>query len=569
MELLKDFLADKLIGMNDILSYAPFVYKHYNKNYMSLKRQIHHLLNGKQKSISSATIVLAVTFALSAILGFLRSRFLYSRFFTCCVQELDAYNAAFRLPDLVFKLLVSGALSASFIPVFASYLHQDKNKANQIASTVINLLFLVFIFICLVLYLYARPLSGLVAKGFSPDQLDLMARLSRVLLLAQIFFLVSNFFTAILQVKQHFVIPALSPLVYNLFIILSIFTLTPHFGIQGVVYGAVIGAFFHFLIQFPLVRRSGFNYSLIIRYRLSGVREIIRLMIPRTIAIGLSDIQNAIVNLYFASTLSSGSISLFDLAYQIINLPSRIFATTVGQASLPILSRAVAQNNLDRFRRIVNRALIQSLYIATPIAILILVQRLTIIRLAFGARQFPWSASIQTAKILAFLLPIIVCQTITQILIRAFYAIHNTKTPLYISLVSLFFNLLANFYLINYTNLGILGLSLAVSIREVVQCFGLLAMFIRAVDGLDWNSFFSKLLKIFVTSSLSGFCAWGLIKILDFSIFNTSRAIPLVILFFVSSLIFILIYLNLSRLFHTNDDFDYRYYLKQFKRFLS
>ena len=536
---------------------------------MNLKIRINQILNGKQKSIFSATIVLAVTFALSALMGFLRSRFLYSRFYACCTADLDAYNAAFRLPDLIFKLLVSGALSASFIPVFSSYLHRSKTKANQIASTVINLLFLLFILVCIFVYFFARPLSGLVAKGFSPDQLDLMANLSRILLLAQIFFLISNFFTAILQVKQHFVVPALAPLFYNFFIILAIFTLGPRFGIYGVVYGVVVGAFFHLIIQIPLIRRSSFHYSLIFYHRLAGVREIVRLMIPRALAIGLSDIQNAVVNLYFASTFSSGSISLFDLANQIINLPSRIFATTVGQASLPVMSRAVAQKRLDSFRQIVSRALIQSLYIAIPVTALILVQRLTIIRLAFGARQFPWSASLTTAKILAFLLPSIICQTITQILIRSFYAMHNTKTPLYISLVSLIINFTANIYLNHYTSLGVLGLALAVSLRELVQSLGLLFMFIKIVNGFNWSSFFVKIAKISLTSVVSGFFAWLSIKLLDLFILNTSRTLPLLLLFCLSSFFFALIYLFFSRLFAINKYFDFSYHLAKLKHFLS
>jgi putative peptidoglycan lipid II flippase len=292
-------------------------------------------------------------------------------------------------------------------------------------------------------------------------------------------------------------------------------------------------------------------------------------MIPRALAIGLSDIQNAIVNLYFASTFSSGSISLFDLAYQIINLPSRIFATTVGQASLPVLSRAIAQKKIDSFRQIVERSLVQSLYIAVPITVLILIQRLTIIRLAFGARQFPWSASLTTAKILAFLLPSIICQTITQILIRSFYAMHNTKTPLYISLVSLAVNFSANIYLNNYTSLGVLGLALAVSLREIVQSFALLFMFIKIVDGLNWPAFFVKIGKIFLTSAVSGFFAWLSIKALDLFILNTTRTLPLLLLFCLSSFFFALIYLFFSRLFSINKYFDFSYHLSRLKHFLS
>ncbi|MBP6989838.1 murein biosynthesis integral membrane protein MurJ, partial [Candidatus Shapirobacteria bacterium] len=222
---------------------------------MSFLDKIRSLTRRRQNSIFSATIVLAVTFGLSAILGFLRSRFLYSHFFKCCVLDLDAYNAAFRIPDLIFKLLVTGALSASFIPVFSSYLHKNKQEAYKMASSVINLLFILFIFASIIVLIFVHPLSALVAKGFSPYQIDLMSNLTRILLIAQIFFLISNFLTAILQVNQFFIVSAFSPVIYNFFIILSIFTLAPAFGIYGVVYGAVVGAFFHMAIQIPSLRR--------------------------------------------------------------------------------------------------------------------------------------------------------------------------------------------------------------------------------------------------------------------------------------------------------------------------
>jgi len=152
---------------------------------MSLKQRIKQISTKKQKSIFSATVVLAITFALSAFLGFLRSRFLYSHFFACCAGQLDAYNAAFRLPDLIFKLLVSGALSASLIPVFSNYLHRDKATADKIASTVINLLSIIFIIACLLVLIFTYPFSRTIAVGFTSDQHHLMVQLTRILLLAQ------------------------------------------------------------------------------------------------------------------------------------------------------------------------------------------------------------------------------------------------------------------------------------------------------------------------------------------------------------------------------------------------
>lgn len=521
----------------------------------------------RQSSILSASIVLAVTFTLSAILGFLRSRFLYARFFSCCVLELDAYNAAFRLPDLIFKLLVTGALSASFIPVFSSYLHKDKKAAHQIASTVINLLLIVFLLASLIVLIFAHPLSQIIAKGFSSSQIDLMVGLTRVLLIAQIFFLISNFLTGILQVHQIFIVPALSPIVYNLFIILSIFTLAPVFGIYGVVYGAVVGAFFHLAIQLPVVKRVGYRYSPLCRPRLPGVREVVRLMIPRSLSIGLGEIENT-VTLFFASILPSGSISLLNLALQIMYLPSRIFGTTVGQASLPILSKNIARNELNTFRATVSKIILQSLYLALPVTTIVLIHRVPIIRLAFGARQFPWSATLLTARTLAWLTPAIVCQAVIQILIRSFYALHNTKTPLYVSFFSLITNIFSSFFFVNFTNWGIAGLAFSATIGNLVQCLGLLVLFIRRVDGFNWNQTFVEFLKILLSSFLMALITWGSLRFLDLLVLDTSRTINLLVLFSLSSLIGLIFYITFTARLCPTQFGDYHRYFSKFRRFL-
>lgn len=535
---------------------------------MSWSDKLRSLVHHRQKSIFSATVVLAVTFLASALLGFLRTRFLYSVFFKCCVLDLDAYNAAFRIPDLIFKLLVTGALSASFIPVFSSYLHKDKKQAHLMASSVINLLFIFFLGISIIALIFTHPLSQLIAKGFSPYQIDLMSNLTRILLIAQIFFLISNFLTAILQVKQIFIIPALSPIIYNLFIILGIYTLAPAFGIYGVVYAVVVGAFFHMAIQIPSIRHIGFNYSRVASFNISGVREIVHLMIPRTLSLGLAEIENT-VTLFFASTLSAGSISLLNLALQLMYLPSRIFGTTVGQASLPVLSKNIAKNQLDIFRNTVRKTILQSIYIAFPIGVLILVNRLPIVRLAFGTRQFPWPATLLTARTLAFLTPAIVCQAAIQILIRSFYALHDTKTPLKISAISLFFNVITSYFFVHFTSLGIVGLAISASIGNLVQCIGLLWLFVLKVDGNGWKEMLFSFNRILISSILGGLVSWLTIRCLDLFILDTSKTINVILVFTASVISGAISFLIFSWLFHSPEFIYIKSRLNRFFRFLS
>ncbi len=530
---------------------------------MKLSQRISLLSQKKQNSILSASLVLAITFGLSAILGFLRSRFLYAAFFKCCVADLDAYNAAFRIPDLIFKLLVTGALSASFIPVFSSALHKDKENAYKIASNVINILILIFCVAVFIALIFTKPLNSLIAAGFTESQINLMVELTRILLLAQIFFLISNFLTAILQVNQIFILPAISPIIYNVFIILSIFTLAPIFGIHGVVYGTVIGAFFHMAIQIPAVYRQGFKYAPILNFKVPEVKEVFRLMVPRSLSLGLGEIENT-VTLFFASSLSAGSISLLNLALQLMYLPSRIFGTTVGQASLPMLSKNIARNELDSFRQTVNKILLQSLFIALPVSVLILVQRLAIVRLLFGSHEFPWSATLTTARILAFLTPAIVCQAIIQILIRAFYALHNTKVPFKVSFWSLFINVSSSFLLVNYTNLEVVGLAISSSLGNIAQLVGLFYFFIKIVDGFDWTKTLKKVNKILFASLIMGISTWLSLKFLDLFVLDTTRVLPLIIVFSISSLFGVIAYLFSAHQLHIEELLDYQKFLNKF-----
>jgi len=535
---------------------------------MTFRERIILISNKKNKTIVSASIVLGIAFAFSALLGFFRTRILYDFFFASHVLELDAFNAAFRLPDLIFKLLVAGALSASFIPVYSNYRHREKKTADQIASTVINLLFIVFTVTAILVFIFARPLSGLIAKGFDPYQINVMVKLTRILLISQIFFLLSSFVTSILHVNQLFIIPSLSPILYNITIILSIYLLAPIFGITGVAWGCVIGALIHLCVQLPTLKNQGFNYQLIINRSLSGVKEIIRLMIPRTLSVGLGEIENT-VTLFFTSILPAGSLSLLNLALQLMYMPSRIFSTTIGQASLPILSKKIAQNKHKTFRKIVVRTIFQSIFIALPIAVIILVLRLTLVRIVFGTKNFPWEATKLTANTLGFLTPAIFCQAIIQIIIRAFYALHNTKTPLKISLIALVINVITSFVFIKFTNFGIMGLAISSSLSNIIQCSGLIITFALIVKGFDWPLIYLKITKIFFASLLMGFITWLSLNFFDKFIFNTTRVIDVLLVFSFSALVGIISYFCLSLLFKIDEAKSYIRQLYKITHFIS
>jgi putative peptidoglycan lipid II flippase len=344
--------------------------------------------------------------------------------------------------------------------------------------------------------------------------------------------------------------------------------LAPAFGIYGVAYGAVVGAFFHMAIQIPSIKHVGFKYSRVASFKVSGVKEIVRLMIPRTLSLGLAEIEST-VTLFFASTLTAGSISLLNLALQLMYLPSRVFGTTVGQASLPILSKNVAKNQLDTFRNTVRKTILQSIYIAFPIGVLILINRLAIVRLAFGTKQFPWSATLLTARTLAFLTPAIVCQAAIQILIRSFYALHDTRTPLKISTLSLFFNIVTSYLFINFTTFGIVGLAISASIGNLIQCIGLFWLFVRRIDGSGWKEMLFSFNRILISSVLCGLVSWLTIRCLDLFILDTSKSINVLLVFGVSVFSGTLSFLVFTWLFHSPEFIYIKSHFQRFFRFLS
>ncbi len=481
------------------------------------------IFSRRQASIFSAASVLGLAFGVSALLGILRDRSLYAKFYACCAPQLDAYNAAFRLPDLVFRLLVIGALSASFIPVFSAQLEKDKKKAYQIASTVVNVLLGVFLLVSILIFIFSKPLSAIIASGFNPEQTLLMAQLTRWMIGAQVFFLLSNFLTGVLQAQHRFLVPALSPLFYNLSIIAAIEFFSNQWGIFAPAFGVLLGAFLHFLIQLPLALSLGLTYFPKVSFDLKGVRKILELMPPRALALGLGEITETII-LFVGSGLAAGSLSLFYLGQRLTRFFVRLFGTTIGQASLPVLSKEAQEKSLKNFSRTLFSSLNQALYLAFPAAAVFLVLRIPIVRLAYGAQEFPWQATIKTGKVIAFLAPVVVLGVVNDILVRSFYALRDTRTPLKISFVALVVNTLVAFLGVYQWQWTVFALALANSAASLAQSGFLFIFLLRKIKLKNWLEIFGNpVKKIAIASGFTACLGWLLLRGLDAFIFNTAR----------------------------------------------
>ncbi|PJE67337.1 murein biosynthesis integral membrane protein MurJ [Candidatus Shapirobacteria bacterium CG10_big_fil_rev_8_21_14_0_10_40_9] len=503
----------------------------------------------RQTNILSAAFVIMVTVLVSGLLGLFRDRLLAGRFFGGGEWQLDVYFAAFRLPDMIFQLLVIGALSAAFIPVFSEYLEKNKNEAYQVASSIINIVLTFFILFGLLIFIFAPQLCRLIAPSFSPEKIALMSSLTRLMLFAQVFFCISNFLTGIIQSNQRFLVPALAPVAYNLGIIFGIIALTPTFGIYGPTLGVVIGALLHFLVQIPLALKLGFSYlPLSWEFSHPGVKEIVRLMLPRTLALAVSQIE-ATVPVFLASSLMAGSLTIFYFAQHLMNLPVGLFGATIGQAALPALSQNSAKKDWQEFKKTFLSSFFQILYLVLPASAILLILRIPTVRLVFGTKNFPWQATILTGKTLALFTIAIFSQSIIQVLVRGFYALRNTKTPLLIGAFGVAINVFLSVLLTLRLGFGVLGLAAATSIASFIHAVLLFVFLDRKVRGFERKSVFIPLFKMSLATLVTAVFLWIPMRVLDRYILDTTRTINLIILTILASSIGLGVYILCSLIF--------------------
>lgn len=502
-----------------------------------------HLFSHQHSSILSGAFVIGLSYFLSAGLGLIRNRLLASRFFGGLESHLDVYFAAFVIPDTIFQLIVVGALSAAFIPVFSSYLKKGQKQANRLANATLNSLLLTMIIILAVVYIFALPTSRLIAN-FSLSETRLMARLMRLMLISQIFFTISSFLTGVIQAHRRFLIPAIAPLFYNLGIIIGIITLSPYIGIYGPALGVLLGAFLHMLVQIPLSLSLGFQYQPFLSFTHQGVKKIRHLMLPRSAALGITQLERWVaVNI--VSLLSAGSLAMFNFARQLYTLPITLFGVSLGQASFPTLSDQSNQKDLRSFKSTLRQSLLQLLFLSLPASALLLTLRIPVVRLVFGAKAFPWQATLTTGRTLAFFALSIAPQATTHILIRAFYALKNTKTPLIISLVTLITASFFGYLLAVPLQMGVPGLALAISLANLISALFLFHLLQKEIGSLQ---LYQPLFKMLTVSFITAVFLWAPMRLLDQLVFDTTHTLPLIGLTLVATILGFSAYLVLSHL---------------------
>jgi putative peptidoglycan lipid II flippase len=430
--------------------------------------------------IPAGSIVLGITTLASYGVGLLRDRIFAQTFGASRV--LDAYNAAFLIPDLLFNILIASGIAAAFVPILTELLKSEKTssegihleynkRAREYVNTIITGAMGTMTLIAGIIIIFAGKISILIAPGFQPQDQLLVAQILRYLALSPIIFGISNTLGAMLVVKRRFIYYGLSPVLYNLGIIGGTLLLTPYFGIIGVAIGTIIGASLHLLIRVFDVIRSGFKFKFTFNPTTPEFKKTISLMIPKMFGhpVELATFWSFTV---FASMLKPGSVAIMSFARNFQSVPVSLIGITIATTTFPLLAQAVTDHSFEQFRKILKRSFWLIFSGSMLAAIVIFIIREPLIRIVFGGGAFNQESVARTALTLGIFTLAIPTESLVQLIARAFYATKNTTIPVVLSVIGFIISTLTAFYLIS--SLDIIALPLAFFIASATELILLL-----------------------------------------------------------------------------------------------
>ena len=405
---------------------------------------------------------------------------------------LDAFFAANRLSEILFNLVAGGALGSAFIPVFTTFLSQgDRKAAWKLASAIANLVVLILTILAALGIVFAPWIvKNILAPGFTdPSQQQLAVDLLRILLPSTVIFGLSGLVMGVLNSHQVFLIPALAPAMYSLGWIFGVIFLAPSLGVYGLAWGTVLGAVLHLVLQLPkMLGLPGREFTLSLGLDMPAVAEVARLMAPRLLGVAFVQL-NFLLNTYLASSQPEGSISGINLAFPLMLMPQAAIAQSIAIAALPTFSAQVALGNLKEMRSSLAATLRGVLILAIPASIGLILLREQIVSLIYQGGEFGVQSSQLVSWALLWYAAGLVGHSVVEIVSRAFYALHNTLTPVLVGVAAMSLNL---FFSILFSNLfekiGWMphgGLALANSLATFIEMGVLLFLMKRSLNGLE------------------------------------------------------------------------------------
>lgn len=454
------------------------------------------LMPAGTRQIARGAAVVMAGFVLSNFIGLVR-QILITRAFGTDVA-LDAFYAAARAPEIFFSLIAGGALGSAFIPVFTGFLeHKKVAAAWQLASAITNLVTLVLIAVCVLAWLFAPQLvSRVLVPDFSAQQQALTVSLLRILLLTPLLFGISGLLSATLNAHQNFVLPALAPSLYWLGMILGVIFFVPSLGIFGLAWGAVLGAGMHLGVQLPGLFNLRPRYQLLLGLNLASVRNVGVLMGPRLLGVAAVQI-NFLVNTIIASGLPAGSLSALTISFQVMTMPQVVIAQAIAIAALPTFSAQIARGRVAEMRSSLASTLRGILLLSLPASVGLILLRVPITALLFQRGKFSAADTQLVAWALLWYAAGLVGHSIVEVVSRAFYALHDTRTPVLVGTAAMGLNVALSLTLpAVFVNRGWLphgGLALSNSAATFLEMLVLLVLMRRRLHGLEERNLFNGL----------------------------------------------------------------------------
>jgi putative peptidoglycan lipid II flippase len=432
----------------------------------------------KLSFLARTSILIAFFFFIDKVLAFVRVGII-SRLYTDEVHLLDTFNAANNLPDVLFALISGGALAMAFIPLMSEYLTtKGRTAAWDLFSRVANLAFVVTGSAAIIIVIFAEPIvnAGIgIAPGFGAEQRKLLAELMRLNLVGTIIFSISGLVMASLQANQHFLLPALAPTMYNVGQIFGAIYMVPRFGIHGLVYGVILGAALHLLVQIPALFKYEFKWTPALNLRHTGLLEALKLLGPRLLTMfGIQLIVITRDNL--ASRLDQvGAVTSLTYGWMIMQVPETLLGTAIATAMLPTLAEFASREDWSGFRLTVEKALRVLIALTIPIAAVLAAGINPLVRAVFGFDQATSTLITWTTR--AYLLTL-TGFSIQEIAARSFYARKEPLFPLYAVILRLAI----------FIAIGILGITFFRSIGAPVIAFAEIALLIESIVLFGWLS---------------------------------------------------------------------------------
>lgn len=489
-------------------------------------QKIKQLLSVTSNSILSAAFVISFFYFISAILGLFKSRVIISYFGAS--ESLGLYYIADRIPSAIYSTIFLGTFSTVFIPIFTKIYKEDREESFRFASNLFNVLLIFFLIISILLAIFSYEILYLLTLGqVNFNDLSMGVSLLRIMLIGQVILIISSFLTSILNAKKHYLSTSLSPVMFNLGFIISLPLLQPFFDIYSLSWAMVVGAIFHLLIQVPSIFFIDFKYSLIANLKDLNLRESLKLSSVNFVTTLLGHLV-AVAENSLAFLISASSVVYFKLADQLRYFPVHLFGASISIAALPIMAEEYNEGDKDNFFRIIKTSLLQILYLSLPVMVLLIVLKLPIVRLVYGAEKFTWEDTLTTALCLAIFSLSILSQAASIFLSRCFYALKDTFHPFIATLITLLITVLFPLYFI-FNGYGVWSVVTGYVVGSYINLIYFLIV-LKIKTSFPLREFFSSSFKIFVSGFLMSLFLYFPMRLIDTYLLDTAYVLDLIYL---------------------------------------